>query len=146
MPTHLNDFFNNADRFANSPPRRWGWTFSRTSQFLYLIDNSKPLPADIVTPMSITGTERPAAEAALTAHPNPFNPAVSFKYQVASHNNVRLSVYNMKGQLIRTLVDGPKTPGRHTVTWEAENQSSGTYLIEFRSGKSVNIKKIHLIK
>ena len=49
--------------------------------------------------------------------PNPFNPVTVVTYASPHEGHVGLSIYNIAGQLVKTLVDGQQTPGWHTVTW-----------------------------
>jgi glycosidase len=65
-------------------------------------------------------------------YPNPFNPATLIGYQLASASDVKLKVYNMLGEEVKSLVAQRQLPGRHTVTWDGTNAagtpvSSGVY-------------------
>jgi hypothetical protein len=66
-------------------------------------------------------------------YPNPFTPPTTIRYEVpAPGGPVRISVYNLRGQHVRTLVDGHRGPGRHSVLWDGTGEqgeavSSGVY-------------------
>jgi hypothetical protein len=85
-------------------------------------------------------------------YPNPFNPTTSISYTVKNHTNVSLKVYNVAGQLTRTLVNDMKTPGQvHTATWDGRNDagqsvSSGVYFYKLVAGDFVQTKKMVLLK
>ncbi|MBD3232923.1 MAG: T9SS type A sorting domain-containing protein, partial [candidate division Zixibacteria bacterium] len=59
--------------------------------------------------------------------PNPFNASTNITYGVDTKSGVNLSVYNLAGQLVETLVDDIHKPGVYTVRWNAEEFSSGVY-------------------
>ena len=82
----------------------------------------------------------------LEVYPNPFNPITTINYQLAETGNVELKVYNIKGQIVQTLVKEQKPSGKHSVTWNAENIASGIYFIKIRTGDIQQFKKIVLIK
>ena len=59
------------------------------------------------------------------AHPNPTASTVEIRYSVSRLGMVSLVVYDMRGRVVRTLVDGPRCEGEHSVTWDGRN-SAGT--------------------
>jgi hypothetical protein len=60
-------------------------------------------------------------------YPNPFNPSTEIRYTVASVGAVKLSVYDILGQEVATLVNAQRQPGNYTVEWNAVKMSSGMY-------------------
>ena len=88
-------------------------------------------------------------------YPNPFNPTTTIKYSIPSiiakqsHNfdtNVRLTVYNILGEEIATLVNEKQSPGNYSVTFDASNLPSGIYLYTLRVSDFVATKKMILLK
>jgi hypothetical protein len=84
--------------------------------------------------------------------PNPFNPTTTIEYTVKVRGMVNLRIYNVAGQLIRTLVNDVKSPGEvHAVVWDGRNNSgqtvsSGVYFYKLVSGDFVQTKKMVLLK
>lgn len=83
--------------------------------------------------------------------PNPFNPATQIGYDVPEEVRVNLSVYNVLGQRVRTLVNDNVQPGRYTAVWDGKNDvgrqvSSGLYFYRLEAGKFVRTNKMLLIK
>jgi flagellar hook assembly protein FlgD len=84
--------------------------------------------------------------------PNPFNPTTTIEFTVKERANVQLRIYNVAGQLIRTLVNEARTPGEvHTATWDGRNDagqsvSSGVYFYKLVAGTFVQTKKMVLLK
>ncbi|MGK9368669.1 putative Ig domain-containing protein [Melioribacter sp. Ez-97] len=78
--------------------------------------------------------------------PNPFNPTTTIKYAVPKEAHVRLTVYNVLGQEIATLVNGLKSAGYHTVSFDASNLNTGMYIYKLEAGDFTSIKKMILMK
>jgi len=81
-----------------------------------------------------------------SAYPNPFNPVTSIGYSLGYAGNLNLSVYNLNGQLVETLISGVKEAGSYTVNWNASQQPSGMYFIRMEAGNKVQNRKLMLVK
>jgi len=84
-------------------------------------------------------------------HPNPFNPYTSIRYELPTSGRVLLSVYNVRGQLVRTLVGDFRNAGVYTATWDGRDGlgrsvSSGMYFYRLESGTFRETKKMLLMK
>ena len=80
------------------------------------------------------------------AYPNPFNPVTKLSYDVPSDMVVSLGVYDVRGRLVEELVNDLREQGRYAVTWNADMQSSGVYMVKLTAGSTVKIQKIMLVK
>ena len=67
-------------------------------------------------------------------YPNPFNPETNIGYTLSITADVELSIYNMYGQKVATLVDRNQSPGAYTVRWDATDVASGIYLYRLQAG------------
>jgi hypothetical protein len=67
-------------------------------------------------------------------YPNPFNPTTMINYQLPMNSSVELSIYNLLGQKVATLVDEQKRAGYHRVEWDASGFASGVYLYRLQAG------------
>ncbi|MFH1891147.1 MAG: T9SS type A sorting domain-containing protein [Candidatus Zixiibacteriota bacterium] len=84
-------------------------------------------------------------------YPNPFNPTTVISYNLPSASHVRLSVYNLLGQNVRTLVDGESTAGAHREIWDATDDggnpvASGVYFYRLETTDFTQTKKMLLAK
>jgi hypothetical protein len=79
-------------------------------------------------------------------YPNPFNPTTTIDYALPQQSHVSITVYNMLGQRVETLVNQSKPAGRYTVNFDASHLSSGMYIYRFEAGSKVMTKKLMLIK
>jgi hypothetical protein len=107
----------------------------------------------ITSPVSVRIETRPEAYALRENYPNPFNPETTIKYQLPEAGQVRLEVYNMLGQVVKTLVDNQfQNAGRYTLQWDATNNSgqplsSGVYFYRVvAGGEFQSHKKMLLLK
>ena len=78
--------------------------------------------------------------------PNPFNPTTTISYDIPENTHVRLTVYNVLGQLVVTLVNEEKSAGRFEVNLDATNLSSGTYIYRLEAGNKTLIQSMSFIK
>jgi hypothetical protein len=100
------------------------------------LDNSAVLPADYLLG---------------EAYPNPFNPLTSIQFAIPDDGLVKLAVYNMLGQKVRTLVNGPMSAGRHLSQWDSTNDAgmqvaSGVYIYQIDVNGFSQARKMVLLK
>lgn len=84
-------------------------------------------------------------------HPNPFGTTTSIDYTLKSAGIVRIDIFNLKGQLVKTLVEDSKVAGTHTVAWDGKdlhgkNAASGIYFCRMTAGADVSNRKLMLLK
>lgn len=79
-------------------------------------------------------------------YPNPFNPITVIRYELPTNNRVSLSVYDLMGRRIATLVDERQQAGVHEVSWDASGVASGMYIYKLQSDELVQTRKMMLIK
>jgi hypothetical protein len=78
-------------------------------------------------------------------YPNPFNAATTIRYSLPQEGDVFLSIYNILGQLVATLLDENKPAGNHTIIWNADDYPSGVYFARLKTaGRAQNIKMVLL--
>ncbi len=79
-------------------------------------------------------------------YPNPFNPETVISYQLPSPAHVILSIFNVNGQEVITLVSEYKAAGNHKISFNANNLSSGVYYYRIKTNAYTQIKKMVLLK
>ena len=79
-------------------------------------------------------------------YPNPFNPTTIIKYQIPELRNVRLTVYDVLGREVQTLVNEEKQAGNYEVEFDGTGLPSGVYFYKIESGNFSDTKKIVLLK
>ncbi len=103
-------------------------------------------------PVSVEeSAERPGPERIMGAFPNPFNPRTSIKLQLPESGVAEVSVFNLAGQKVRTLVSGEMAAGTHSILWDgcddAGNRlSSGVYISRLEFDGRVQTGKMMLVK
>ena len=101
----------------------------------------------------ITGDETPraAGNELFQNYPNPFNPTTTIQYSVAEAGRVELTIYNVSGQRICTLIDDDILAGKYSEVWDGRNDrgrsvASGIYFYRLRAGSYSAVKKMMLLR
>jgi hypothetical protein len=94
---------------------------------------------------------RPSVHRLIGAFPNPFNPRTEVRFELAEATRVRVDVHDVRGRLVRTLVDETRPSGPHAVMWDGTDRSgssvaSGTYYLRLAAGDRVETRKVALLK
>ena len=84
-------------------------------------------------------------------YPNPFNSITRIEFGLSKNDHVEIKIYNINGQLIRTLVDERREAGYHAIDWDGCDQHlraipSGTYFVKMTAGKFTETSKVILIR
>jgi len=79
-------------------------------------------------------------------YPNPFNPGTTIEFSIYKDSNVKLSIYNLLGQKLFTLIDKTMGAGVHNVQFNAANLSSGVYFYKLTVGNISKVMKMDLLK
>lgn len=82
----------------------------------------------------------------LQNYPNPFNPATRITFTIHRMGSVRLSVYDVLGREVATLVNEVKSPGTYDVQWDASGQPSGIYFYKMEAGNLSAVRKMAFIR
>ncbi len=96
--------------------------------------------------------ELPGITFAAANYPNPFNPSTTIKYSLPKAGHLRLNIYNVRGQLVKTLINGPRPAGANqAIVWDGTDNlgsaaASGVYFYEARALGDVRIGKATLLK
>jgi len=94
----------------------------------------------------------PELSGKLFNYPNPFNPTTIIEFSINNNSKVELTIYNIKGQKVKTLVQDQFTTGDHNILWNGDDEnndpvSSGVYLYKLNvNGKTEAVKKCLLLK
>jgi hypothetical protein len=79
-------------------------------------------------------------------YPNPFNASTCFRYALPEPSPVKISIFNVQGQLVETLVDADLEAGEHEIHWHARDLSSGVYFCRIVAGERRAVGKCLLVK
>jgi hypothetical protein len=90
--------------------------------------------------------EHPRQFALLPNYPNPFNPSTTIRYELPVSGLVRLSVLDLLGREVATLVDERQDPGRHEVTFDAGPLASGLYVYRLQAGHVSRTHTLMILK
>lgn len=104
-----------------------------------------------LAPTGVLEQTLPLATALNQNYPNPFNPETTIRFDLATEASVSLRVYDISGQVVRTLVQGSLPAGSYTELWDGRNASgvrvgSGIYFYELRAGSYSSMKKMTLLQ
>jgi hypothetical protein len=79
-------------------------------------------------------------------NPNPFNQSTVISYRLKTNNNISLLVYDIMGQEVASLVDGYRSAGTYSTTFNSKNLVSGVYFVRLEAGNFNQVKKVVLMK
>ena len=79
-------------------------------------------------------------------YPNPFNPITTLHYNIAEKQTVSLSIIDLSGRLVDTILNKQVSPGTYKILWDASAQSSGVYFAILENGKNRIVQKLILLK
>jgi len=84
-------------------------------------------------------------------YPNPFNPNTTISYSVAHNGEVTLTIFNARGQTVRTLVNGTRSTGEYSLTWDGRDDAgqllgSGPYFYRLQVGEAVQTRRMLFLK
>jgi len=82
----------------------------------------------------------------INLYPNPFNPQINIEYNLPTTSNVRVSIYNVKGQKVDKLVDSIQHTGTYSLVWIASDYNSGIYFVQITADTDIINRKIMLLK
>jgi len=101
--------------------------------------------------LGVYNHEIPFADYELRNYPNPFNPSTTIAFSIYNDNIVELSIFNLKGQKITTLINDYLLKGKHSIIWSGCDQNdhqvgSGIYFYKIKVGKQDSVKRMLLLK
>ncbi len=122
------------------------FTRVRADRFLRITEGQPTLTAVNPSPVTV-----PETFVLSQNYPNPFNPETVIRFQVPRRAFVTLRVYNLLGEVVRTLAAGDHAPGRYTVTWDGRDEAgrpvaSGIYLYQLQADGFTQVRKMTLLR
>jgi hypothetical protein len=90
--------------------------------------------------------QTPTEFALLPAYPNPFNPVTTIQFSIPELSEVKMSVYDIQGRMVETLLDENLSTGDHSFQWYAEGFPSGVYFLKLKSDRVSLTEKLILMK
>jgi len=105
----------------------------------------------IAVELSVDGHQIPDKFTLHQNHPNPFNPVTTLRYDLPEDAMVNITIYDMMGRVVRTMVNTQQNTGFKSVRWNATNDagssvSAGLYLYMIKAGDFRQTKKMVLLK
>lgn len=100
----------------------------------------------IITSVKQRGNEIPTSFMVKQNYPNPFNPSTRIDYDLSGSGDIRITVYDILGRKVETLVDGRQQAGSYSIQWNAKGISSGLYFCRFMYNGNNRILKMVLTK
>ena len=120
------------------------WTTGNTQKFTNVLSNQLMSISECT--IGIINSQLPVAYELSQNYPNPFNPATEIQYSIMKSGSVKLSVFDMSGKLVSTIVDEEQTFGTYKYSFDASGLSSGVYVYRLEAPGFSSVKKMVLIK
>jgi len=114
-------------------------------------DVSNEAAVDLTSIVGVAAGPAPARTGVEQNRPNPFNPATVIRLALAEPSHATVEVFNARGERVRTLLDGPRAAGWIDLLWDGRDDagrpvSSGVYLYRFTAGRTVETRKMTLMR
>jgi hypothetical protein len=139
--------------FSDPVPHTGNFTYQVTAVYTQGESGPSNEVSTVVTEVGrqVTADVLPAGYALRQNYPNPFNPGTTIQYDLPRASHVRIEVYSMLGQRIRTLVDGQMPAGPHTVEWNSLTDAgapapSGVYIYRMVAGEFSQTRKLLFLR
>jgi poly-gamma-glutamate capsule biosynthesis protein CapA/YwtB (metallophosphatase superfamily) len=124
--------------------------------WMQVLTNENPKSVNVLfTEQRYTATDQrkdsvPSLSSDLKVYPNPFSESANISFSVAVKGKTTLSIYNLRGQKVRTLIDGDLPDGKHNLTWDGrdeknQREGSGIYLLRLEQDCRSEVHKIILL-
>lgn len=126
-------------------------TFKQGGNFGDVLTVVEPLKAYTVVSEVKEGTPVPSGYQLFQNYPNPFNPHTTISYQLSEASSIEISVYDVKGKKVRTLVNTYKPAGTYSVIWDGCDSrkaqlSTGVYFIKMKANEFTASRKVLLVQ
>jgi hypothetical protein len=120
----------------------------RFGNYLYLaLEDRGYVVYEITDPLSIANEHiKPQDDQLFSIYPNPFNNRTTITYEVERNTHIKISLFDITGKKVASLVDKMQTRGAYQIIWNAGNFASGTYLIIMEKEEKASMKKCLLLK
>ncbi len=145
-------FTGNADIHAGYDSDTFGRTYVRDQiQNDWVMDQTQNLMLRVILGSTVSNNDVSKPVFDVSNYPNPFNPETTISFNLKNSGDVKLSVYNIKGQLVKTLVEDHLDSGNHSIVWHGKDNnstdvSSGVYFYRLISDTTSITKKMILLK
>jgi predicted amidohydrolase len=96
--------------------------------------------------LSVPNNEKELPTEFSLSYPNPFNAVTQLSFDLPLAANVSIQVFDLKGQLVSTLVNGKKSTGSYIVTWNGQDAPAGIYLVRMEADAFSAVRKVVLVK
>lgn len=149
VPGTSEDAFTTFARFRYSPLGHLGPTSTFFENIGEVEDYEVQILKDAVTGVKNGAT--PTRFSLFEPVPNPFNPSTTLSFALPTASHVQLAIYDVRGQLVKKLLDEKVSPGVHSLTWDGRDHTgqpvaSGIYMCRIQAGSFTDTKRMVLIK
>ncbi len=112
-----------------------------------MLETMAVVPVDVGDEVTV----EPVVTELLGNYPNPFNPDTTIRYSLKNDTRVRIEIFNIRGQMVRTLTDSYQTAGHYSVVWDGRDDNgndagTGIFFYRMKSGKYTSTRKMIMMK
>ncbi len=153
------DTYINGSLSSSTITHDFSWLTKAHGDFNVFIDTSSKISGDVSvyqpllnlvenypTAVNESTSNIPEKYELFQNYPNPFNPTTTITYSLPKNSFVTLTIYDLLGREVATLVNEEKHSGTYKVTWNAQNKPSGIYFYKITAGGYSKINKMILLK
>ena len=115
---------------------------------MYSIDipNWSNLGINNISLMELSSEHTPVTNDIINIYPNPFNPSTQVEFRLDQSQNIKISIFNINGELIDIISNQTYEAGYHSIKWTPSDISSGLYIVSIQADNTIYNKKLLFLK
>ena len=110
------------------------------------IPNWSNLGINNISLTELSSEHTPVFSDIINIYPNPFNPSTQVEFRLDQSQNIKISIFNINGELINIISNQTYEAGYHTIKWIPSDISSGLYIVSIQADDSIYNQKVLFLK
>ena len=110
------------------------------------IPNWSNLGINNISLIEVSSGHTPISSDIINVYPNPFNPSTQIEFRLDQSQNIKISIFNINGELVDIISNQTYEAGHHSIKWMPNDISSGLYIVSIQADNSIYNHKVLFLK